>query len=447
MNKQHINFDTEVDVFVPDEQQTTWLEKFAKIISLSEFLRVLGACAVLASMSLFLLNGWSEGNDIQRYLKLLAQTGLLTAGGFALSAGLKEYKGARFFFGLSLISVAANFTILGALIYSMVQWDSALQDYPAALTWTTVEAGAFLPLFAGAVAVLTLLSRFSMSIFARRHASLLSTTFLLVCAGLLIPVRDSLGISMVMLVAVLLAYRVNVKVRNSEEFLNTPEANFALMTLFIAPGIILARALSLYHVDEVLMLTLSGLSWLALRSFSLRKSMRCAERVTTMQRFSGIAQFLLALNISFQSVALLPRLPDELALLAVCVLALVFTVEFVFSQRHQRVQRQYLLWSVSVLLILTSTVAVLASGIGFTLVMMLVGMSTFALAKINDERLNTRSAITFSSIVLALSMILLAIDFVKYVELGNWVVIGFIGGALIVGASLYERFGLRLTNV
>ena len=85
--------------------------------TVSEALRILGAAILLASMSLFLLQGWNEGNDIRRYLMLLAQTGLLTAAGFALSHGLKETKGARLFFGLALVSIPANFTILGALLY------------------------------------------------------------------------------------------------------------------------------------------------------------------------------------------------------------------------------------------------------------------------------------------------------------------------------------------
>ena len=53
--------------------------------TLSEGLRILGAAVLLASMSLFLLQGWNHGNDISRYLMLLAQTGLLTAAGFAMS--------------------------------------------------------------------------------------------------------------------------------------------------------------------------------------------------------------------------------------------------------------------------------------------------------------------------------------------------------------------------
>ena len=66
------------------------LQSLRNFATLSEALRILGASVLLASMSVFLLQGWNEGNDVRRYLLLLTQTGLLTAAGFAMSHGLKE---------------------------------------------------------------------------------------------------------------------------------------------------------------------------------------------------------------------------------------------------------------------------------------------------------------------------------------------------------------------
>ena len=79
------------------------------------------------------MQGWSEGNDIRRYLLLLAQTGLLGAAGFALSHLVRETNGARIFFGLALVSIPANFTILGALLYSVFQWDGGLTTDPSSI--------------------------------------------------------------------------------------------------------------------------------------------------------------------------------------------------------------------------------------------------------------------------------------------------------------------------
>ena len=46
------------------------LKSLRNFATLSEALRILGAGVLLASMSVFLLQGWSEGNDIRRYLLL-----------------------------------------------------------------------------------------------------------------------------------------------------------------------------------------------------------------------------------------------------------------------------------------------------------------------------------------------------------------------------------------
>ena len=58
------------------------LRNFATV---SEALRIVGAAVLRASMSVFLLQGWNDGNDISRYLLLLTQTGLLAAAGIAMS--------------------------------------------------------------------------------------------------------------------------------------------------------------------------------------------------------------------------------------------------------------------------------------------------------------------------------------------------------------------------
>jgi len=43
--------------------------------------------------------------------------------------------------------------------------------------------------------------------------------------------------------------------------------------------------------------------------------------------------------------------------------------------------------------------------------------------------------------VLAIGTILF--DIVQLAQLGNWLIVGLIGTLLIVGASLYERYGLK----
>ena len=236
--------------------------------TVSEALRILGAAILLASMSLFLLQGWNEGNDIRRYLMLLAQTGLLTAAGFALSHGLKEARGARLFFGLALVSIPANFTILGALLYSVFQWDGALTTYPDFATWRIDDVANTGITLAGAMVVLLPITLFCFAIMARHSAKTLSLHFFALNALLLLPIRGSMAAGSVALVGTIYALYVVRKVLAKDRALRTAEGKFAMLTLFIPAGIILFRSMYFYQVDSLMVAMLSLAAFLAARQAS-----------------------------------------------------------------------------------------------------------------------------------------------------------------------------------
>lgn len=158
---------------------------------LSNLLRIMGGFSVVASMSLFLLRGWDAGNDINRYYLLLSQTLLLGLGGFALSYLMKENKGARVFLGLGLLSVSANMTTLGALIYSFVPWDGGLADYPSVAQWSASDSLSIGLASCSAIAILLPATIFGFKVMARQSARPLAVVYLLSNAMLLIPIRDA----------------------------------------------------------------------------------------------------------------------------------------------------------------------------------------------------------------------------------------------------------------
>lgn len=244
------------------------MQSIRNFTSVSEALRILGAAVLLASMSVFLLQGWNEGNDIRRYLMLLAQTGLLAAAGFALSHGLKEAKGARLFFGLSLVSVPANFTILGALLYSVFQWDGALTTYPDYATWQIQDLASIGMTMAGAMLVLLPVSMFAFAIMARHSAKPLSLHFFALNALLLLPVRSSLAAGVVALIGMAYALTVVRGIVGKDKALKTGEGRFAIATLFIPAGIILFRSMYFYNVDSLMIAMLSLAGFLAARQAS-----------------------------------------------------------------------------------------------------------------------------------------------------------------------------------
>lgn len=225
------------------------LQRFATV---SDLLRMLGAVTILASMSLFLLQGWSEGNDISRYLMLLAETGLLGAAGFLLSHGFREPKGARIFFGLALVSVPANFAILGALVFSVIQWDGALGSYPAFATWQIQDPVQIGVTLASAALVLAPVAWFCFMIMARRSAKWLTPHFLLLNALLVLPMRGSLSSGLLALAGTIYAVAVIRRLMRRDTALGTGEGRFALATLFIPPAIILGRSFYLYEIESLL---------------------------------------------------------------------------------------------------------------------------------------------------------------------------------------------------
>lgn len=413
--------------------------------SLSTFLRLFGACAVVASLSMFLIEGWTDGNDLARYMKLLAQTGLITAAGLFLSFVVKEVKGARVFFGLGLAAATANFTILGALVYSIFQLDGALGDYPSMLQWQAVSVSSFLPLAMCAIALLSLLSRFSFSIFARNYASRLTMTFLALNALLLIPVREALYVSALAAIALLVATQVTLSVVRSQKLLMTNEAKYALACLFMPGIIIVTRALGLYAVDEIVLLTLSSLVYYALRSTGqmLAQSARPQKVLSTLQ-------YLIGLMIAGLAVSLLPNQASSIEALVFSLIVLGITYDQVTLQREtQTNMRSLFIIATSVILALANVVSALTSSlvlIQFLSVVALAGLLTsINLWSKTIEGLNASRLIAVISIaIVSLSVI---VSMVNLLNVGAWVLVGGSGIALIVIASLFERFGLNLPKV
>ena len=210
------------DQIVVTEKKSQVLSAISQFASLSQILRFLGASVMVASMSVFLLQGWDSTNDTVRCFILLAQTVLLATGGFGLSFLLKENKGARVFFGLSLASIPANFAVLGALIYSQFQWDGNLGTYPEFATWVMSDLSYMTFTILAVLAVLIPVAFLGYSIMARRSSKKLAITLLLASSALLLPVRGSLYVG-ILVVAIALFVLVNITQMAKEDLtLRTP---------------------------------------------------------------------------------------------------------------------------------------------------------------------------------------------------------------------------------
>lgn len=237
------------------------IESIREMASLTSMLRISGAVAVLISMSMFLLQGWSENNDFERFCIMLAQTGLLGMAGLAMAKLLKEAKGARLFFGLSLTSVTANFTTLAALIYSVFSWDQLAGDYASFALWQASSGGAALLSVGIALVVLVPLSWLAFSILARPMAVSLTKWYIGMNLLMLIPVRELVYIMPMVAIAVALllnkSFLSKSALANNFSW-NTAEGRYAQLILVLPLGIMIVRSLMSYNIAAMELLIIAG---------------------------------------------------------------------------------------------------------------------------------------------------------------------------------------------
>lgn len=432
----------------------TLFQRLEKIASLSQIVRAFGACAIIASMSLFMLQGWAEGNDISRYLKLLAQTGLLTGAGLALSFLIKEFKGARVFFGLALVSVVANFTILGSLTYSLFPMDMQIVDYPDSMKWEVATSALFIPVFLGALSLLSAVTYFGFSIFARQIAKPLTLGFLCLSTVLLIPVRAPLiavclsGITLWAAWFFIQRYLIPKLSMNRIGKAETPNGTLVMtketkvsLGLLLLPGlIVLARAVSFYNIDDLTLLAFSGLLFLTLRSVN--------GMINTHGVFKrSLDVVLLALSgyIAFTVTQVLPLAWNNNDIF---IGALTFA-GFAFEQLRSNSDNAWKMLVVHITTLAIIPISLFNAMIDYELIysvqaLLMCGLA-FALAL---KAGNVANKTPFSRIIATVGIIaatlMVGFDLVQLAQLGNWIIIGISGALLIIGASLYERFGLKL---
>ncbi|MEM7083082.1 MAG: hypothetical protein AAF465_10140 [Pseudomonadota bacterium] len=410
------------------------LDTLRRFATFSELLRIIGAAIMVGSLSLFMLQGWLEGNDIQRYLKLLAQTVLLTAGGFGLSVWLKEQKGARLFFSLSLASVAANFTILGALIYSIVQFDGLLGSYPAYAAWVSQSPFHVMGITTLALAILVPVTRLAFTVLARPAASWLTTTYLIGCAALLLPVRGSVWSSLLAVGLIAFVIFRLTRSRNDDRSPGTAESRFSVLMLFAPAVILCVRSFYFYQVEELAIAAMAIAGFVLLRHMSLRAQER------------GVQQWLdcSALPLPFiAAVALtagVPSIPSSLLLPSFALFLMPMMGELVLRRPNTTRSVVFgLVGATAVCLALLINVQVF-SGIA-------VGtMSLFAALLVVATGYWLKRTLTMSIGVVTAGIILIVNlgHFLQWFHVSNWVLLSILGAGAIIMASLLDRYGAAL---
>ncbi|MGB5258004.1 MAG: hypothetical protein WBN07_05605 [Woeseiaceae bacterium] len=418
------------------------MQSVRNFATLSEALRILGAAVILASMSVFLLQGWNEGNDISRYLLLLTQTGLLAAAGFAMSHLVKETKGARIFFGLALVSIPANFTILGALLYSVFQWDGGLTTYPGYASWRIEDVASIGVTLGGAMLVLLPVTLICFTIMARHSAKTLSLHFLVLNALLLLPIRSSLAAGTVGLLGVLYALYVIGKLTRSDRALKTGEGRFALATLFIPLGIILFRSMYFYQVDSLMIAMVAMVLFLLARQASL-----FPDRSAGLASFLEVLSWPLALTVA---LAMTDAFGPEIAaglkapLFATVYSALALDI---LRRTDSRVLAKLVGVSIGVFVALSFTIGVAISPSSLTALLSLAAGVLLLLWGLSGRKPITAIA----GVLTAYAGVYFGFDdLYQMIVTSSWIDLAIFGAGAIALGSVIDRHGvvikLRLTK-
>ena len=418
------------------------MQSLRNVATLSEALRILGAGVILVSMSVFLLQGWDEGNDIRRYLLLLTQTGLLGAAGFAMSHLVRETKGARLFFGLALVSIPANFTILGALLYSVFQWDGGLTTYPGYAEWRIDDIANIGITMCAAMLVFVPVTLFCFAVMARHSAKLLSMHFLLLNALLLLPIRSSLAAGAIALAGVMYALFAISKLTRDNPALKTGEGKFALATLFIPLGIILFRSMYFYEVDSLMIAMVGTVFFLAARQAS-----QFPDRSALLAATLELVSWPLALIVSLALTdAIAAGAASGLQASAFSLTYTLFALD-IARRTDSRILAKAIAGSVSIFVALSFTFAVMLDPSAASALCSLLGGLLLLLWGAAGKRPVTVIA---GLITLGAGASFGLDEIVQMVITSSWIELAVFGASAIMLGSILDRHGvaikLRLAN-
>jgi len=428
--------------FLPgySNRQETSNSKLKKLIfsikqfaTIAEVMRILGAITMIASMSLLLLNGWHNGDDILRYLKLLGLTGLLAVGGFSLSYLLKERKGARLFFSLGLISVPANFGIIGALIYSLAPDIGLVSQYPDFARWVVSDVSSVVMVGAGALCILLPVTMLGFRILTKDSARLLTLTYLGLNALLLVPFRDPMLVG-IMLTAALIVPTLVIRSRLSRDIsLFSARGKYALSILFIPALLLLTRNLYLYQLDYILGMVFCATIYWICRQWSHSDTLGQLAR-TILDILSAPLAFGAAFCLAFQLDN------NAFSLLTVGSFATVI-VAYMLDFQHWAKQSltKLVILVITSLVIMAATLmtALLMDTGGAAIMASLFGLALMAFGVCYRNRI---------VVIIGLALTLAAIwfgfnDIISLLIRGDWLALAILGAVTIVGASLVDRFG------
>ena len=399
---------------------------------LPALLRGLGAAAVLLSLYGFLMKGWEGSDDLIRYLMLLGHTVALAVIGLASGHWLKEGKGARILLILSLVSVVANFSILGSFLYA--EYGNPLADtFVSSMRWSldsqslVILMTAIVPVFMIPIVIV------GFRVLSRGMTKSMTTLFLMSSAVLLLPMRDPLLVSFVALMLGCYTLFFNMKAKRQRTEAKTHEGMIALMLQFVPIATLLARNIWLYDARDVLLASAYIMGFIALRQLSV-----FVDRKSSIAFLSEMTSAVLAILAGMFTLNALGNYMQHSEIAVVIATLVVSGMLYELSIRAYAFGSFYRVLASFIAAIMLIFNAATTDGIFIPeLAVLAVGAGMVAMSYSYKQRL-----------ILALGILMLSVGITDLVagfwvafDMNAWVVCALVGVAAIVIGSALETKG------
>jgi len=403
---------------------------------LPKILRALGAVTLLGSVSLFMFQGWESGNDIYRYLLLLAHTVALAVIGIMSGRYIKESKGARLLVALALASIPAVFAIMGGFVYSQFSMDNLNILYPGYAHWQVDSPLVALITIAGSIAVLLPVIWLGFMVFSRKAAGRFTFVFLLTNAAMLIPLRDTSIIGWLVLALVALVMTSNGWAKRDDSSLKTKEGLLARGLQFLPLAVILGRGMSLYAGDMFLITVLYTLIYVVLRQM---------EKIFTGEKKIQVwlerAALLPAYGMSVGVTGIVLKtfsLPAAFAIPVFAIMLAALVMEIALYSEHSTVTYRRLAAATVTLGMLANLI--LFGGVVMAAVCLILGLAVLVYGYMIESRL-----VFLLGVITLLTGIGYQVSYaVQLFDLGSWASLALIGVTAILAGSVIERHGDRI---
>ncbi len=427
---------------LPEDKRANWdsdhkQNSYNLMQKLPSLLRILGAGALIIAMYSFLAKGWQSGNDIARYLMMLGHTGILVVIGLASGHYLKESKGARLLITLALISIPANFAILGALIYSQ-SGAMVLDMYPQYVAWSADSLSTALVTTACATVLLIPLTWLGFTVLARSLSKNLSILFLVGNAALLLPIRSPELIGLLVLALTVGTLIFNRQTSRHQTVAKTSEGITALGLMFPPIAILMGRNLWIYSTDLFLLCLSTAGAFVILRQISAYTTPESKWRnLLNISSLIPASATPLLLAACLDEINIVPK--ELLLPIGAIVSALMIYDIASRSTQHSHNYRNFANTGLLFALLLNMLFfdgylpALFNTGIGLGLILW-------------GFKEQQRNLLIYGSILLTSGIAQQLYFIVQNFDLGGWVSLASLGIIAIVAASLMESRGEIFIN-